>query len=328
MVGMSTFWPSQQHVPLGQQSPSDMRRIAAMSQVPLHDLQAMADTQGQLEEVSTMHHIEIPKVNFFPSRHHDPKKARRKDIKQAYRLLKPTKRTFLSPLRIVGGKFRYNSSTTHCCIDGCDVDALIRAAGNLYDDIRDEETGKSLWELYFHNSVTGESEAFIARENVTSGRKMRGTYCPEHLHLYHLLNKWEREEEREREASTGTLRAKLKKGVTTVSVPVVAAASFGRKKDNTPMQLAHYEEFFKQAKRDNLPIIHMQNHMTGQNDIVMVVFDMRQFQSGTNARILSTSNEMPPQASTQLAASGPTLQSLLASSAPPAAQLPDVPAEE
>ena len=28
---------------------------------------------------------------------------------------------------------------------------------------------------------------------------MRGTYCPEHLHLYHLLCKWEAEEEKEAE---------------------------------------------------------------------------------------------------------------------------------
>ena len=326
MVNMPTLWTTPQN-PLAQQSPEDLRRIAAMSQVPLYDLQSMADTQGQLAEASHMHHIEVPKVNFFPSRHHDPRKARRKDIKQAYRLLRPTKRPAYSPLRWMGGKFRYNSSTTHCCIDGCDVDSLLRAAGNLYEEIGDEETGKSLWELYFHNSVTGESEAFIARENVTSGRKMRGTYCPEHLHLYHLLNKWEREEERETEASSGTLRAKLKKGVTTVSVPVVAAASLGRKKDNTPQQLAAYEQFFKMVKQDNIPIVHMKNHLTGENDLTMVIFDMRQFRSGSNARILSAMGDMPPQASSQPVQGGPTLQSLLASSAPQAAQLPDIPTE-
>ena len=50
--------------------------------------------------------------------------------------------------------------------------------------------------MYWQNPITGEPEAFVARENVTSGRKLRGTYCPEHLHLYHLLVKWEKEQEK------------------------------------------------------------------------------------------------------------------------------------
>ena len=146
----------------------------------------------------------------------------------------------------------------------------------------DEETGKSLWELYFHNPVTGEPEAFVARENVTSGRKLRGTYCPEHLHLYHMLTKWEREEEAEQEAKGGTLKAKLKKGVSVVAIPINTI----KKKDNTPPTLVKYEPFFQMLKQDNIPITHMTNSATGVNDIVVVVFDMRQFQSGSNARML------------------------------------------
>ena len=70
-----------------------------------------------------------------------------------------------------------------------DIEHLLRHAGNIYEQVVDEETGQTLWDLYFKNPVTGEVEAFVAREKVTSGRKMRATYCPEHLHLYHLLTK-------------------------------------------------------------------------------------------------------------------------------------------
>ena len=35
-------------------------------------------------------------VNFYPSRHPDPRKARKKDIKQARALLKPSKRSILT----------------------------------------------------------------------------------------------------------------------------------------------------------------------------------------------------------------------------------------
>ena len=70
---------------------------------------------------------------------------------------------------------------------------------NLYARISDEENGRTLWDMYWQNPVTGEPEAFIAREGVTSGRRMRAIYCPEHLHLYHLLCKWEEEEDKEEE---------------------------------------------------------------------------------------------------------------------------------
>lgn len=51
---------------------------------------------------------------------------------------------------------------------------------------------------------------------------MRGTYCPEHLHLYHLLCKWEAEEDRQNEMNPSRLRDKVKRGVSIVTVPVTS----------------------------------------------------------------------------------------------------------
>ena len=266
---------------LGNKPQNDLLRLAAQTQMSLAQMQQQASAQASMSNVSE--HIEVPQVNFFPSQHPNPKKARRKDIKQAYRLLKPTKRSIFSPRRwLFGGKYRYNTNLMRCVIDGCDVEHLLRMAGNIYEQIIDEDTGQSLWDIYFKNPVTGEAEAFVARENVTSGRKLRGTYCPEHLHLYHLLCKWEKEEEAEQEASGGTLKAKLKKGVSIVAVPVSSI----KKQDNTPPILAKYEQFFAMLKQDNIPVTHFTNTATGMNDLVMIVFDMRQFQAGNNTRML------------------------------------------
>ena len=272
------------NTPLSYQTSGDLTYTAAQSNVPLAQLQAMAEAQGHMQAVKeNAGHIEIPKVNFFPSNHPNPAKARRKDIKQAYRLLKPTKRSIFSPRRWwFGGKYQYNKNTSHCVIDGCDVEHLMKVGGNIYDQIKDEETGRSLWEMYFHNPVSGEVEAFIAREGVTSGRKMSGTYCPEHLHLYHLLCKWEAEEEREQESKSGTLKSKLKKGVSTVAVPMAVL----QKKDNTPPELIKYAPFFKMLKQDKIPVTHMKNIHTGMNDLTMIVFDMRQFQNDKNLPLL------------------------------------------
>ena len=266
---------------LGNQTQTDLLRLAAQTNMPLAQMQQQAAAQAAMQQQAGV--VEVPQVNFYPSRHANPTKARRQDIKQAYKLLKPTKRGFFSPRRwFFGGKYRYNTNTMRCVIDGCDVENLIRLAGNIYDQIVDDDTGKSLWDLYFHNPVTGEPEAFVAREGVTSGRKLRGTYCPEHLHLYHMLTKWEREEEAEQEAKGGTLKAKLKKGVSVVAVPIQTI----KKKDNTPPQLQNYQPFFKMLERDNVPVMHMTNAATGANDITLIVFDMRQFQGGQNNRLL------------------------------------------
>ena len=272
----SLFRPQATQPPLAYNSMAELTRLAADTQMPLSQLKEMAAAQGQMQAAHETAKIEIPQVNFYASRHSNVRKARRQDIKQAYRLLRPTKRPLTAPRRWwFGGKYRYNKNTTQCSIDGCDVDHLIRVAGNIYDQIVDEETGYSLWDLYFKNPVTGEPEAFIAREAVTSGRKMRGTYCPEHLHLYHLLCKWEKEEEQEVEARTGTLRAKLKKGVSTVAVPI----SIMRKKDDTPPELQKYAPFFEMLKVDGIPVQHIYNS-EGTNDLTLVLFDMRKFSDG------------------------------------------------
>ena len=242
-------------------------------------LQEMLMAQQGMQEVGAAKNIEVPKVNFYPSRHPDPRKARRKDIKQAYKLLQPAKRSILNPMRwLFGRKYRYNKDTGTCVVDGANVAELIKH-DNLYMRICDEETGRSLWEMYWQNPVTGQPEAFIALDKVTSGKKMRGTYCPEHLHLYHLLCKWEAEEDKQNEMNPSRLRDKVKRGVSIVTVPV----STVKKKDPTPAMLQKYEPFFAELERDagktkGINVLHYANPATGQNDVTMVVFDLRIFQ--------------------------------------------------
>ena len=238
-----------------------------------------AAAQQQMQQMATERNIEVPKVNFYPSRHPDPRKARKQDIKQAYRLLRPTKRSILDPRRWGWSNYRYNKDSAVCVVDGCNVMELIQH-DNLYARITDEETGKSLWELYWQNPITGEPEAFVAREGVTSGRKMRGTYCPEHQHLYHLLCKWEAEEERENEMKPSRFRDKVKKGVSMVSVPVAAVAPTT---GPTHPLITKYEPFFADIAADarkskGITMQHYSNPSTGENDITTITFDMRMFQ--------------------------------------------------
>lgn len=238
--------------------------------------------QQQMQRFATEKNIEVPKVNFYPSRHPDPRKARKQDIKQAYRLLKPTKRSILDPRRWLRfSPYRYAKDTGTCVIDGCNVKDLIQH-DNLYARICDDETGKSLWELYWQNPITGEAEAFVAREGVTSGRKMRGTYCPEHLHLYHLLRKWEEQEEAEAEMKPSRFRDKMRKGVSLVSVPVATLAGATETGPQHPM-VDKYEPFFAEIMADarkskGISVQFYANPETEENDLTVITFDNRMFQ--------------------------------------------------
>ena len=161
---------------------------------------------------------------------------------------------------------------------------------NLYAKICDEDTGKSLWELYWQNPVTGEPEAFVAREGVTSGRKLRATYCPEHLHLYHLLCKWEAEEERENEMRPSRFRDKIKKGVSIVSVPVTAVAA---PPPPHPM-VTKYESFFAEIMGDarkskGINVQFYTNPQTEENDLTIITFDNRMFKQ----ELLEMANPTP-----------------------------------
>ena len=133
--------------------------------------------------------------------------------------------------------------------------------------------------MYWKNPVTNAPEAFVAREQVTNGRKMKGTYCPEHLHLYHLLCKWESEADKDHNKTSMGMKEMVKKGVSTVAVPIAVV----KKKDNTPELLKKYEPFFMQLEKDSkayngINLLHYKNPETGINDVTMIVFDLRLFQ--------------------------------------------------
>ena len=313
---MNTMNPFVQtnNAPLATQTSQEMLSVAANSQVPLAQLQQMAQAQTMMQDAAMQRHIEIPKVNFYPSKHKNPQKARRADIRQAYKLLSPTKRSIFSPRRYwFGGKYAFVGDATRCCVDGCDIDELLRAAGNVYEMIKDEDSGSSLFEEYFKDPVTGAPQAFQAREKVTGGRILRATYCPEHLHLYHLLTKWERAEQEEESGSTSSLKTKLNKGVSMVTVPVAGLAM----RDNTPPQLAPYEPFFNMLKQDNIPVIRIKDAMKRDKQVI-VIFDMDQFQTGTNTRLLTDAEMSTPPLPTET----PTVNSmglaeLLSQTAPP-----------
>lgn len=282
--------------PIQNQSLSSLNEAAMMAmaqqgnpQFTQGAIMEQATAQQQMQQLAAQKNLEVPKVNFYPSNHPDPRKARRQDIKQAYKLLRPTKRSMFDPRRWFGSPYRYTKDSGVCVVDGCNVKELIEY-DNLYARITDEETGRSLWEMYWQNPISGQTESFLARSGVTSGRTLKGTYCPEHLHLYHLLCKWEEEQEREDEMKPSRFRDKVKKGVSIVTVPVSTLTST---EPTMPELVQKYEPFFQEIEKDSnrtkgINVWHVPNPETGMNDITMVQFDMRMFQKEAQEQALAT----------------------------------------
>ena len=106
-------------VNLANMSQAHMMALSQQGNASHEQLLEMQAAQQGMQEISKQN-IEVPKVNFYPSRHPDPRKARKQDIRSARRLLTPTKRKWYSPLRWVWGrKYRYNRQSNLCVIDGC-----------------------------------------------------------------------------------------------------------------------------------------------------------------------------------------------------------------
>ena len=81
--------PKETQTPLDLNTQYELARVAANTpNISLAQLQELAMAQGAMRNANQEQpHIEVPKVNFYPSQHPNPKKARKKDIKQAYKLL-------------------------------------------------------------------------------------------------------------------------------------------------------------------------------------------------------------------------------------------------
>ena len=226
--------------------------------------QRLAQLMAQQPQYSgTAYDGVVATVDFKLSTHSNPKKARKQNIKRAVKALKPLKR----PLFFFG----YRRTKGHqCVVDGTNcVDADY---GDLFDQ-------------YFRDPYTLQVRPFKPWTGVIPGRgrQMEGTYCPQHLALYHNLLEWLEQEEAE--ADPGFFSKMAKKGV--AFVPIKKA----EKKPEHPL-IVKYTPVFLEAQKDGIPVMHFRNPITGQNDITMLVFDNRVLQSSAPTGTTLSSMDM------------------------------------
>jgi hypothetical protein len=197
-------------------------------------------------------------VDFVMSNHPNPRKARSSNIKQAVKLLRPTRRSIISPRRWwFGGRYLY-TKPFQCVVDGCSC--MNADYGDLFDQ-------------YFRDPVTMRPSPFRPWTGVLpgSGRQMQGTFCPQHLMLYHKLVEWLEQEDQD--ASPGLLAKLSKRGV--AFVPVKRHASDPKAH---PL-LVKWTPVFLEAQKDGIGIQHYRNPQTGENDLTTLTFDNRVLQA-------------------------------------------------
>ena len=122
----------------------------------------------------------MPVIEFTFSTHADPVRARKQNIKKAMKTLRPTKR--------ITGFFGYKFANApfRCVITG--VDCRNMDYGDLFNQ-------------YFRDPSTMQARPFRPWTGVIEGkgRQLNGTYCPQAMQLYHLLQEWLEQEEQENE---------------------------------------------------------------------------------------------------------------------------------
>jgi len=213
--------------------------------------QRLAEMMGQLPQHKGQEYDDVvAAVDFSLSTHPNPKKARKQNIKKAMKALEPMKR----PLWFFGYRRQKGSQ---CVVDG--TNCMQADYGDLFDQYhRDPNTLKVSPFRPWTGVLPGK------------GRQLGGTYCPQHMMLYHNLMEWLEQEESE--ADPNFFSRMAKKGV--AFVPIKRA----EKKPEHPM-IVKYTPVFIEAQKDGIPIVHYRNPITGENDITMLVFDNRVLQS-------------------------------------------------
>lgn len=167
----------------------DERMLQIMQQMPQYK-------DGNYDDLAVQ-------VDFNLSDHPNPKKQRRQNIKRALKSLRPMKRPFWSPRRYwIGGKFLH-TKPYQCVVDGCNC--VNADYGDLFDQ-------------YFRDPQTMQVQRLRAWSGVIpyKGRQLEGTYCPQHLMLYHKLMEWIEQEEQETDPNFFTRLSK--KGVAFIPV--------------------------------------------------------------------------------------------------------------
>ena len=203
----------------------------------------------------------------------DPYKRRKKNMKNAFRVLKP-KRSKWRLWSIV------HNNPGQCCVTGIDLRALGAEAYNkaLLDPhtLQPMEDGRTLMTEFFLDHLTGKPVQFAAQSGVTTGLPLRSSYCPGLLQIYWLFTQWKYETDMEEQGRNSSfLRSR--------GIELKPLRRKDVKKRQRPLLVDEIEPFFAKVKLHEGQGIHITEYVNpdessehhGEVDIVHITLDLR-----------------------------------------------------
>lgn len=210
-----------------------------------------------------------PQVKFDFDQDPDPIKRRRKNIRKARKLLKPTKPWFFPFI----SKFNEQGQ---CCVTGIRLSALGPDAYDKPlldpDTLKPSENGRTLSNHFFVDQITGQLTGFTALSSVDSGMPLRSSYCPELLQLYWLYTQWRQEQQLDNQSQMSVWLWKKKR------IKMVPIQEKVRVNGAKPELVAALEPFFQMCldnRGRGIEITEYTNPLSGEVDLTMIHLDLR-----------------------------------------------------
>jgi hypothetical protein len=239
------------------------------------------DTVTQTAETGSIYY---PQVNFSPDNDPDPELRRKKNIKQAKKILKPARVVFLPFIP------RWNEFG-QCCVTGIRLESLGADAFNRPlldpDTLSPVEDDRTLFSEFFVDGLTGNARAFTPLMNVDSGAPLRSSYSPELLQLYWLFTQWKEQEQLDHMAEETNSLWRRKK----IKLIPMQVTKKGTSRPALVEQLAPFFDICRQNEGKGVEISQYLNPTTNEVDLTTITLDLRAMRAHEAAERLS---DQPP----------------------------------
>ena len=213
-----------------------------------------------------------PQVKFDFDQDPDPIKRRKKNIRKAKKLLKPTK----SWWSVWPFNFSRFNDVGQCCVTGIRLAALgPDAFGKPLldpDTLKPLDEGTTLAHQFFVDPVTGDKNHFTAFSNVDQGMPLRSSYCPELLQLYWLYTQWRQQQHMDNQGQMSVWLWKRKK---IKMVPITEKPRRTKKPSLVTALEPFYALIEEHQHTGETHIVQKRNPITERVDFVWIGLDLQ-----------------------------------------------------
>lgn len=205
-------------------------------------------------------------VNFDWDTDPDPVKRRKKNIKEARKKLKPTRRF---------GFIKFNQRG-QCCVTGIMLSSLGPDAYERPlidpDTMRPVDDGRTLANTFFKDPLTGKIEPFHALSAIDRGFLLNSGYSPDLLMTYWLFSQWKLQQQQDKQSEHSVWLWKRRK------IKMVPITNQNKRRREVPKLVEAMDPFYQMClehQGKGVEIAEFKNFETGEVDICTIHLDLR-----------------------------------------------------